>query len=613
MKTNTLAVAHGLAIGLFLCASGIAQLRPGQIDAARVPVPQAHDRAEYALDTPTDSAGWARLEPGLHAAFGTTDELYLRCELPAPKGTAQAWHATGWRGERLNAQVLIWSADAVEQVRLTASDLTNATGQVIDRSHFSLSVVRYVVSNFPYRAEGFTCDVNNESAFLVPDRLDPLDRFDLPGRTVRPVWVSFTIPRAAQPGEYHGALRIESSKHRVTLPATLKVQSLTLPEPRDWRFRLDLWQNPWVVAAFFRVPPWSDEHKALLRGHLKAYADAGGTYITTYAVHSPWSDNSYVLEGAMIEWIKRADGTWTFDYRIFDQYVALAMECGISRAITVYTPLPWGHRFRYLDEASGNYVETEWPPDSDGFRQVWGVFLEDLKKHLVQKGWFEKTYLGINENPLEHTLAAIRVIKQHSTDWKITYAGEWHPELSSLVDDYSAVINREPRPEDVRSRSARGFTTTFYVCCNPPRPNTFVFSAPVESRYLGWHAAGLGYDGFLRWAYDAWPADPVRDARHRLWPAGDCFLVYPGAASSIRFEELRAGIVDYEKIRLLRELAARSSSRKVQNLRNQLEAHLRALPRESDYGKRDYSLTKVTAAVHGGVQLVHALSDELGN
>ena len=38
---------------------------------------------------------------------------------------------------------------------------------------------------------------------------------------------------------------------------------------------------------------------------MKLYADAGGKYITTYAVHSPWSDNSYMIEGTMIEWLKR--------------------------------------------------------------------------------------------------------------------------------------------------------------------------------------------------------------------------------------------------------------------------------------------------------------------
>lgn len=174
------------------------------------------------------------------------------------------------------------------------------------------------------------------------------------------------------------------------------------------------------------------------------------------------------------------------------------------------------------------------------------------------------------------------------------------------------MIPREPRREDVRTRSVQGFTTTFYVCCNPPRPNTFVFSAPVEGRYLGWHAAALGYDGFLRWAYDAWPADPVRDARHRLWPAGDCFLVYPGGYSSIRFEKLREGIVDFEKIRILRDVASRSSNGNAHSLMKKLEAHLDGLPAESDYSKRDYDVPKLREAVHKGGQLIETLSDELG-
>lgn len=119
------------------------------------------------------------------------------------------------------------------------------------------------------------------------------------------------------------------------------------------------------------MAPWSDEHKSLLKAHLKLYADAGGKYITTYAVHSPWQDNSYMIEGGMIEWIKTKNGAWRFDYRIFDEYVALAMAAGIDKAITIYTPLPWGNRFRYLDEESGNYVHETWPPDSETFRSVW--------------------------------------------------------------------------------------------------------------------------------------------------------------------------------------------------------------------------------------------------
>src|SRR5215213_5918609 len=85
------------------------------------------------------------------------------------------------------------------------------------------------------------------------------------------------------------------------------------------------------------------------------------------------------------------------------------------------------------------------------------------------------------------------------------------------------------------------------------------------------------------WAYDAWPADPMRDARHELWPAGDCFLVYPGGNSCIRFEKLREGISDFEKIRILREKAAKSTDKTVQNLLEQLDQHLKTFLAEKDF------------------------------
>ena len=304
----------------------------------------------------------------------------------------------------------------------------------------------------------------------------------------------------------------------------INVQNQLLPKPKDWKHRLDLWQNPWVVAWENNVKPWSEDHKSLLKKHLKLYADAGGTYITTYAVHSPWSDNSYMIEGGMIDWIKKANGSWKFDYKIFDEYVELAMSVGINEAITIYTPVPWGFRFRYMDEKTGNYVYESWAPDSKEFKAFWNVFLTDLEKHLKQKGWFEKTYLGINENEMAQTLfiknmprlgqlqiyilteriraepeaihlAAVKVIKEHSKDWKITYAGNWHKELDTLLDDYCFLFGQESDVNVVKQRAARGQTTTYYVCCNPPVPNNFVFSPPVEGRWQGWYTAAHGYDG----------------------------------------------------------------------------------------------------------------------
>ncbi len=601
---------YALCVQCLLASTGLAQR--AQIDRSKIPPPQQHFQPEYSFDVSADPARWAQQAGGLHVSFGSTDESYMRSDVPELANETRSWEATGWRGERLNALLLIWSPDTLRQIRLTTHDLTAAGGGVLAKQHLHADLVRYVVANYPYGATDVSCGATDTNqTYLMPDRLEPLERVDLPGRSVRPIWLSLDIPATTRPGEYQGSIDVGSENGSASLQVKIRVQSQTLPSPREWKFRLDLWQNPWVVAWYYHVEPWSAEHEALLKQHLRLYAEAGGKYITTYAVHSPWSDDSYMIEETMIQWIKRTDGTWRFDYRIFDRYVQLAMAAGVDKAITIYTPLPWGDRFRYLDERSGNYVYETWSPQSAQYRDAWTAFLADLKGHLERKGWFSRTYLGINENPLENTLAAIKVIKAHSKQWRITYAGDWHPELDTLLDDYSPVITSEPGPQDVRVRAARGATTTYYVCCTPQKPNTFVFSPPIEGRYIAWHSAAMGYNGFLRWAYDAWPADPVRDARHTAWPAGDEFLVYPGAHSSVRFEKLREGIVDYEKLRIVRALAAKSTDPEVKRQMKQLDDHVSGLVQDRDYSKRDYDSKRLTDAVHSGMQMLEALSDRL--
>jgi len=590
------------------------QLTAGQIDPSEIPALDNHYQPEYTFDKPTDPVQWTRQKSGLHVAFGSADASYLRCEVPQVAEESQKWEETAWRGERVNAQILTWSPDTLDQVRFKMGDLVSAQGQVLDKKNYTISLVRYVLSNYPYAAKNTGCDgLVNDTVFLLPDRLEAFERFVLPGRTVRPVWLSLDIPENAEPGTYRGTVEISSEKHHAVLNVSIRVQDLVLPAPRNRTFRLDLWQNPWVVASYYQVEPWSEEHKMLLKKHLKLYADAGGKYVTTYAVYSPWADNSYTIEGTMIDWTMKKDGSWKFDYSVFDQYVQIAKEAGIEGAITIYTPVPWGYRFRYMDEQTGNNVYEEWPPDSKAFKANWNMFLDDLKAHLKEKGWFGKTYLGINENPLDVTIQAVKVIRENSPDWKITYAGDWHPELSSLLDDYCTVIKSEPDPESMSNRKAHGKTTTFYVCCTPPQPNNFVFSPPAEGRYIGWYAAAYGYDGFLRWAYDAWPADPMRDARHIYWPAGDCFLVYPGGNSSVRFEKLREGISDYEKIKILRELVSKSVDKEVLSLMNELNMHLASFTGARDYNQRNYNVDEMMKYVEKGKRLVIAISDALKN
>lgn len=83
---------------------------------------------------------------------------------------------------------------------------------------------------------------------------------------------------------------------------------------------------------------------------------------------------------------------------------------------------------------------------------MWNIFLTDFKFHLEAKSWLDITYIGINENPMEETLAAIHVVRNHDKCWKITYAGNWHKELDGLLDDYSFLYGEEPTIAEQKAR-----------------------------------------------------------------------------------------------------------------------------------------------------------------
>ncbi len=545
----------GAAAGApFVAARALPQERGADARPAGVPV--LHHPADELDDSQAaDPAEWAAVEPGLHVSFASKDSCYLRHAVPgiAP---VREHSETAWRGERVNVLALAWAGENVGQVRPVPGPLRSDKGAVISAENLRVRFVRYVASDHAFASLDTGCEESGASQiWLLPDLLDPLPRMDLEARTTRPLWISIDVPPDAEPGLYSGELKVAWQGGGATpLRLKLEVQHPVVPVPARWRFRLDLWQNPWAVAHHHGVEPWSGAHLALLRPHLTMLASAGAKFATTYVCHSPWKDDTYVADSTMVEWVRRPDGTWAFDYSILDKYVELAGECGLRDAITCYTMVPWKNRVRYLDEATGDYSWQEWPPQSEEFRTFWQSFLSDLRRHLVERGWFGRSYMGINENELEDSLASIRTLKRDSAEWKVTYAGRWHPELDGLLDDYCVIIDQSMSPDEVRQRQRAGRTTTFYVCCHPPRPNNFMFSPPAENAWMGWYASAFGYDGFLRWAYDSWTGDPARDARHVLWPAGDCFLVYPGARSGIRFERLREGIVDFEKLRILREL-----------------------------------------------------------
>jgi len=281
-------------------------------------------------------------------------------------------------------------------------------------------------------------------------------------------------------------------------------------------------------------------------------ADAGQKCVTTSIVYEPWSGQTYDSFDTMVNWIKAADGAWRFDYTVFDWYVEFCERCGITEQINCYSMLPTSHRFRYFDEATGDFKFVLAEPGTHQYEDLWRPFLVDFAKHLHERGWLQRTTIAIDDRPVPDVQKIIPFLRETAPQLRIAYAGGYYPKIESDIHDLSVFIKDRFPATFLSERISRSSPTTFFVCCTPSRPNTFTVSPPAESAWFGWFAASRGFSGFLRWAYNSWVEDPMYDTRAINWPAGDCFLIYPGARSSIRFERLREGIQEYEKIRILR-------------------------------------------------------------
>ena len=404
---------------------------------------------------------------------------------------------------------------------------------------------------------------------VVADVLDIVKIRDIKARTTQPIWMNIWVPQSAKAGKYKGTLTV-TGKNASPMELQIEVDVLnrTLPAPKDWAFHLDLWQNPYSVARYYQVPLWSKEHFDAMRPIMKMLANAGQRAITTSIMHKPWAGQTEDHFDSMITRIKKIDGTWVYDYAVFDKWVEFMMnEIGIDDMISCYTMIPWALSFDYYDEATNRVQFLNTKPGDAAYADYWGTFLKDFSRHLRKKGWFEKTAISMDERPMEAMREAIKVIKQADSEFKITLAGNYHPEIQSDLY-YLSIPYGHKFPEDVKAaRDKAGQISTVYTCCAEAFPNTFTFSDPAEAAWTVLHAVAGGYDGYLRWAVNSWTADPLRDSRFRTWAAGDTYSIYPGPRSSIRFERLVEGIQDCEKIRILREeLTTKGAKGKLEKL-----------------------------------------------
>ena len=490
---------------------------------------------------------WA--STGSHCVIGSGPSLEYQ---------KKAFNHSAWRGEKVFAQAVVSSDAELENVTLAVSDLHNGKS-VIKSGNISLQFVSFVVSDLidtrKYGQCGERLDKSEWGEVLVADVLDIKDSMNIPSGRRQPVWMTVAVPSDAKPGKYRGKLTVSSSNAKPrSLSVELVVSDHVLPPAHDWAFHLDLWQNPYSVARVENVPLWSDAHFEAMRPVMKMLADAGQKSVTATIMNRPWNGQTEDAFGSMVTKIRRIDGTWLYDYTIFDRWVEFMFSLGIDRQINCYSMIPWALEFDYYDQATSSNTTIQATPGSPEYNEYWGSFIADFARHLKSKGWFEKTMIAMDERPMESMQAVLSLIRNIEPDFKISLAGNYHEPINYEISDFSEGFGpKKEFPESAKIRRKElGLNTTIYTCCAEAHPNMFVISDPNEATWLGWFALAENYDGYLRWAYNSWTLDPLADARFRTWPAGDCFVVYPGGRGSVRFSKLTEGIQDFEKIRILR-------------------------------------------------------------
>ncbi|SHJ58915.1 DUF4091 domain-containing protein [Tepidibacter formicigenes] len=372
-----------------------------------------------------------------------------------------------------------------------------------------------------------------------------------------------------------------------TVKVKVNVMDICLSPLNKSDFYLDLWQHPSNWARMYKVPLWSKAHWDIIKIYLEELASMGEKVITAIVSDFPWAGQSCykfsknasnLFEHNMIKIIKNKNGKLLCDFSILDRYIEICIKLGIDEEIDLFGLLgnwdafDFGNPIKdYKDPIRLNYYDE----GSETFKYIstkkeLKVYITSLFNHLIEKGWWNKVYVMSDEpNNPDLFNEYVEFINSCSKEHKVFYKTAVHDkkfmkEFSKKVDSLSlsapftiSSLNNLYEMKKYFDEKLGKFT--WYVCCFPQRPNNFISSPFIENRLIGWFTYYFGLDGFLRWDYAIWPDDPWNEPSYKFpsWKAGDMFFVYPGKdlkpVRSVRWENLRFGIQDYQLFKLLEE------------------------------------------------------------
>lgn len=519
--------------------------------------------------------------PQIHGSIVDTNSQYTQDRYTEVKGLGVADKSIfAWKNDKAVSEIALISLESgLNNVNVQATDFVSGSN-TLSANNITATFIKSTQAYTGMPGYGSkTRPIPQGNRAESNDILYQTTPIQIPFNAVQPVWVEFDVPKDTQAGTYVGKIIVTADRVDTPLEFTysLEVLDATMPDAEEFKqgFDIELWQAPYSVAEYYGVKPFSQKHLEILRPHMEKYKELGGHAITTTIVDDAWDGQTYsaneIHYPSMIKWTKKTDGTFTFDYTEYDAWVNFNKTLGLGDKIVAYGIAPWHNSFTYYDEATSRNVSASFSSvGTSEYTRIWKLFLNSFVTHLEDKGWFDHTYLGIDERGFSTAIFdLIESVKGiHGDSLKTAGAMDAFVakrDLGMRVDDLSVgTIAVKDHPTEfaqfIMQREALGLRTTIYSCTGHI-PGNFSLSSPAESYWTMMYSYAVGGEGYLRWAYDSWVENPLEDTTHNAFEAGDTFLIFPDerkasnptSKSSVRLEKMAEGVRDVNKMILMKK------------------------------------------------------------
>ncbi|MEF2247391.1 DUF4091 domain-containing protein [Paenibacillus sp. IITD108] len=442
-------------------------------------------------------------------------------------------------GNEYESFQIVVRADAdVEEVKVTLGEFRNGEHQLTDVQWYQVGYVW--IETFKGHPTPEVAELQEPGWY--PDPLLPSDSAQLIKDWSNPIWVTVHAPKDAAPGIYKGTVELEINGVSNVVDAEVEVYGFQLPDkPQlpnlfslNFKYLQEVYghvkpemREKWLqYAADYRISPddmtvhpdyveWALNLSAEERAH---YADKVNGF-TVYPITSTWADREAPAE-KLIERFER-------------------MRPYIDQLISAGAVEKGNGVFYGFDEAEVEHFET----------------MKQVNAHV------KKVYPNIPIAATSQYIDSFEKMEELNVDILILH----------LVD---GIYNNE-FADQIRER---GKEVWAYISLQPydPQPNWRIENSPLEARIL-LSAMTLHerFDGFLYWSLNYYykgvgvPSPPIKrngplltnwsittPGEEHQWLHGDGVLLYAGTdgpIGSIRMENIRDGLEDFEYYKLLEQ------------------------------------------------------------